>query len=113
MIEGPHIDDEFLLQELPQQCSQYELPALQLFTPNRWLLHGDIVTFGHQTVEVVHCPGHTPGHVAFFHRAAKLLAVGDILFRGTIGATSMPYGDRRQLIASIRERLFPLGDNVR
>jgi glyoxylase-like metal-dependent hydrolase (beta-lactamase superfamily II) len=112
-IEGPHEGDLFLLQELPAQCLEFDFPPIEEFTPHRWLHHGDTVSFGAQTIEVVHCPGHTPGHLAYFHRSSKLVAVGDILFRGTIGATSHAYGDRRQLIASIRDRLFPLGDDVR
>jgi len=112
-IEGPHEDDLFLLQQLPQQCLEFGFTPIEAFTPDRWLHHGDVVSFGTQTVNVVHCPGHTPGHLAFFHRPSKLLAVGDILFHGSIGATNSPYGNRRQLIASIRERLFSLGDDVR
>lgn len=112
-IEGPHQDDLFLLQELQDACRQFDLPVFDAFMPDRWLQDGDAVSFGNQTLEVSHCPGHTPGHVAYFHRASKLLAVGDILFRGSIGATTTAYGDRRQLIQSIRGRLFPLGDQVR
>lgn len=112
-IEGPHEGDWFLLQILPAQCIELGFPPIEAFMPDRWLHHGDVVSFGAQTIEVLHCPGHTPGHLAYFHRPSKLLAVGDILFRGTIGATTSPYGDRQQLIESIRERLFPLGDDVR
>ena len=112
-IEGPHEGDLFLLQALPAQCLEYGFPSIEAFTPHRWLHHGDVVSFGAQSIDVVHCPGHTPGHLAYFHRPSKLVAVGDILFRGSIGATNSPYGDRRQLIASIRERLFTLGDDVR
>lgn len=112
-IEGPHEGDLFLLQELPAQCIEFGFPPIEAFTPDRWLHHGDTVSFGAQSIDVVHCPGHTPGHVAYFHRPSKLVAVGDILFRGSIGATRQAYGDRQQLIASIRNRLFPLGDDVR
>ncbi|MGR9091247.1 MAG: MBL fold metallo-hydrolase, partial [Gammaproteobacteria bacterium] len=62
---------------------------------------------------VYHCPGHTPGHVVFFHRAAQLAIVGDVLFRGSVGRTDFPRGDHATLIGSITERLWPLGDEVR
>lgn len=112
-IEGPHEGDRFLLQALPQATREYGFPLTEAFLPERWLQQGDVVRFGNQILEVLHCPGHTPGHVAYFHRESQRVAVGDILFRGSIGATNQEYGNRQQLIASIRDRLFPLGDDVR
>jgi hydroxyacylglutathione hydrolase len=58
-------------------------------------------------------PGHTPGHVVFFEPGARLAFVGDVLFAGSIGRTDFPRGDHATLIRSIRENLFPLGDDVR
>lgn len=112
-VEGPHRADEFLFAEIPQQCRQYGLPPMEYFISDHWLNHGDKIRFGNEEIEVLHCPGHTPGHVAYFHRGEKLAAVGDILFRGSVGATTMSYGNHQQLVQSIRERLFPLGDRVR
>ena len=83
------------------------------FTPTRWLQHGDTVTVGELTLDVIHCPGHTPGHVVFHHAGAKLALVGDVLFAGSIGRTDFPRGNHGQLIAAIRDKLFPLGDDVR
>lgn len=111
-IEGPHEDDLFLLQNLPHQAQLFGLPAVETFVPDRWLHQGDTVTFGKQTLEVIHCPGHTPGHVVFFHRPSKLAVVGDVLFAGSIGRTDFPRGNHDDLIRSIREKLFPLGDDV-
>lgn len=111
-IEGPQHEDLHLLEILPQQCASYGFPPARSFTPNRWLEHGDTVQFGAQTLEVLHCPGHTPGHVVFFHRDERLAFVGDVLFKGSIGRTDFPRGDYDQLIRSIRERLWPLGDDV-
>lgn len=111
-IEGPQKEDQFWLDLLPEQCEMFGFPPVTSFTPDRWLEDGDTVQFGHQTLEVLHCPGHTPGHVVFFHRGARLAIVGDVLFRGTIGRTDFPRGDFATLVKSIRERLFPLGDDV-
>ncbi|CAG4884749.1 putative metal-binding hydrolase [Georgfuchsia toluolica] len=111
-IEGPHEDDLFLLQALPQQAAAYGFPPVQPFVSDRWLHQGDTVSFGKQTLEVMHCPGHTPGHVIYFHRRGKFAVVGDVLFAGSIGRTDFPCGNHEDLIRSIREKLFPLGDDV-
>lgn len=112
-IEGPHKEDDFWIQGLPMQSQMFGFPAPEIFTPDRWLEDSDQVTVGQETLEVIHCPGHTPGHVVFFHRASKLAQVGDVLFNGSIGRTDFPKGDHATLIHSIREKLFPLGDDVR
>jgi glyoxylase-like metal-dependent hydrolase (beta-lactamase superfamily II) len=111
-IEGPHVADQFWIDSLPEQSQRFGFPPARAFTPSRWLAQGDEVTFGDDRMEVYHCPGHTPGHVVFFHRAAKLAFVGDVLFRGSIGRTDFPRGDHATLIRSITERLWPLGNDV-
>ena len=111
-IEGPHRDELSLIAALPQQCVMFGFPPVKTFTPDRWLVQGDTVSFGQQTLEVLHCPGHTLGHVVFFHRGDKLALVGDVLFRGSIGRTDLPGGNHAQLLGSIRNRLWPLGDKV-
>lgn len=111
-VEGPHEDDRFWIDMLPQQSQMFGFPPAEAFTPDRWLHHGDTVTVGNLTLEVLHCPGHTPGHVVFWQPQAKLAVVGDVLFAGSIGRTDFPRGDHATLVRSIRERLFPLGDDV-
>ncbi|MET0983963.1 MAG: MBL fold metallo-hydrolase [Steroidobacteraceae bacterium] len=111
-IEGPHRGDKFWIDALPQATRQYGFPPADSFEPDRWLEQGDTVTVGGETMEVLHCPGHTPGHVVFFHRGARLAWVGDVLFAGSIGRSDFPGGDHATLLSSIRERLFPLGDDV-
>ena len=111
-IEGPHRDDLFLIENLPQQASSYGFPPVEPFLPDRWLQEGDTVTFGKQTLEVFHCPGHTPGHIVFFNRPPKFAVVGDVIFAGSIGRTDFPRGNHDDLIRSIRTKLFPLGDDV-
>jgi glyoxylase-like metal-dependent hydrolase (beta-lactamase superfamily II) len=88
------------------------IPPVQAFKPDQWLEDGDRVNFGKQTLEVIHCPGHTPGHVVFFHRPMKLAIVGDVLFMGSIGRTDFPGGNHQVLINSIQKKLFPLGEDV-
>lgn len=111
-IEGPHRDDLFLIEDLPRQAQQYSFAESHSFVPDRWLDQGDEVRVGGETLEVRHCPGHTPGHVIFFHAAARLAFVGDVLFAGSIGRTDFPRGNHQDLIHSIRENLFPLGADV-
>ena len=82
------------------------------FTPTRWLKHGDTVTVGELTLDVIHCPGHTPGHVVFFHAPSRFAIVGDVLFQGSIGRTDFPKGNHQDLIDSITQRLWPLGEDV-
>ena len=88
------------------------VPDVRAFTPDRWLEQGDRVQFGNVEMDVLHCPGHTPGHIVFYHPPSRLAQVGDVLFQGSIGRTDFPRGDYDTLIRSIKERLFPLGDDV-
>lgn len=111
-IEGPHREDQFLLEALPQQSGRFGLATARAFVPQRWLENGDRVNFGEIELEVLHCPGHTPGHVVFFHRDSRLAIVGDVLFKGSIGRTDFPRSDHGSLVGAIRNRLWPLGDDV-
>jgi glyoxylase-like metal-dependent hydrolase (beta-lactamase superfamily II) len=113
-IEGPHEEDRFLLDALTWQAEMFGFPQdeLQPCHPDLWLKQGDRVDVGEEVLEVLHCPGHTPGHLVFFHRHNRLALVGDVLFRGSIGRTDFPRGDHAELLRSIRERLWPLGDEV-
>lgn len=112
-VEGPHRDDQFWIDKLPEQSRMFGFPPAEKFEPQRWLEQGDAVTVGGVSLDVLHCPGHTPGHVVFAHRPSRLAIVGDVLFQGSIGRTDFPMGDFDTLVKSIRERLFPLGDDVR
>ena len=111
-VEGPGEEDRFWIDGMPQQSKMFGFPDVRSFTPERWLKGGDTVQVGNLTLEVLHCPGHTPGHVVFFHRPSQVAMVGDVLFAGSIGRTDFPKGDYDTLIRSIREGLFPLGDTV-
>ena len=111
-IYGPHQADKFWIDDLPKQCMEFGFPECQSFSPTQWLKEGDKVTVGKETFEVIHCPGHTPGHVVFFHQPSKLALVGDVLFKGSIGRTDFPRGDYQTLINSITEKLWPLGKDI-
>jgi len=111
-VEGPHEDDRFLIESLARQGERFGFEGARSFEPDRWLEGGDTVSFGNITMDVIHCPGHTPGHIVFFHAPSRLAFVGDVLFHGSVGRTDLPRGNHMALISSIRERLWPLGDDV-
>ncbi|WP_018693390.1 MBL fold metallo-hydrolase [Algicola sagamiensis] len=111
-IEGPHRDDQFWLDMLPQQAAMFQFDKVEAFHPKRWLVEGDTVKVGALSLAVYHCPGHTPGHVVFYQEAHQIVWVGDVLFQGSIGRTDFPMGDHQQLIDSIQKKLWPLGDSV-
>ncbi len=112
-IEGPHEADAYLLEELAtSQTRMWGLPAGTPFTPERWLNQGDTVTVGNETLQVFHCPGHSPGHVVFFHAPTKVAISGDVLFAGSVGRTDLPKGSFSALVKAIRENMYTLGDDV-
>ena len=112
-IIGPHKDDLFWIDGLPQQSQMFGFPPARKFTPTRWLNDGDQVELGNVVLDVYLCPGHTPGHVIFFNKETALAIVGDVLFNGSIGRTDFPKGDHATLISSIKNKLWPLGNDVR
>ncbi len=112
-IVGPQRKEQFWLDLLPQQAELFGFPPAVAFTPDLWLEDGDAVEVGAIRFAVLHCPGHTPGHVVFYQPEAQLAFVGDVLFKGSIGRTDFPRGDHAALLAAIRGKLFPLGDAVR
>lgn len=111
-IIGPHEADAFLIEALPDHAARFGFPPARTFEPDRWLEDGDTVSVGEVTLQVRHCPGHTPGHVVFVSEADRLAVVGDVLFQGSVGRSDLPRGNHDQLIRSIRERLWPFGTDV-
>jgi len=110
-IEGPQEEDRFWIARLGDDSRGFGISGTP-FEPDRWLVDGDQVTVGALVLDVVHCPGHTPGHIVFHHKPSKLALVGDVLFRGSIGRTDFPRGDHDQLIESITRKLWPLGSDT-
>ena len=111
-IEGPHEEDLFLMESLSEQGERFGLKGAQSFETTRYLKNGDEVTIGNQTLGVRHCPGHTPGHIIFFNEKAQLAVVGDVIFQGSIGRSDLPRGNHEQLVNSIVNELWPLGDEM-
>jgi glyoxylase-like metal-dependent hydrolase (beta-lactamase superfamily II) len=112
-IEGPHIDDKFLLDSLVESATAFGMEGARNVTPDRWLAEGDTVTVADATFAILHCPGHSPGSVAYLNAARRFALVGDVLFRGGVGRTEgLPRTSHRDLIRSIKEKLLPLGDDL-
>ena len=111
-IIGPHPGDQFWIDRLAASAQSYGFPPAQAFTPTRWLQDGDTVTLGEHSLQVRHCPGHTPGHVVFYSPEIKRAFVGDVLFAGSIGRTDFPMGNHDDLINAIVQRLWPMGDDT-
>jgi hydroxyacylglutathione hydrolase len=109
-IIGPDERDAPLLQSLAKQGAMFGLQGLQNVQPDRWLTEGEQLSVGAHVFDVLHCPGHTPGHVVFVNHAAKFAQVGDVLFQNSVGRTDFPYGDHEALINAIKTKLLPLGD---
>jgi hydroxyacylglutathione hydrolase len=110
-IVGPNEEDRFWIERLAEDGARYGIPG-RPFEPSRWLEDGDEVSVGELMLEVRHCPGHTPGHVVFHHRESNLALVGDVLFKGSVGRWDFPRGDQQQLIHSITQKLWPMGDET-
>ena len=111
-IEGPQREDAFWIDQLARQSAMFGVPGARAFTPDRWLEQGQKVTVGALAFDVLHCPGHTPGHVVFANAGLGIAFVGDVLFAGSIGRTDFPRSDHAALLRSIQTRLWPLGDDV-
>jgi glyoxylase-like metal-dependent hydrolase (beta-lactamase superfamily II) len=111
-IEGPHMADKFLLDNVVSSGARFGMTGVRDFAPDHWLDEGDRVNIGELTFEILHCPGHSPGSVVYFNTELRFAHVGDVLFNGSVGRTDLPGGDHATLITSIRQKLLPLGDDV-
>jgi hydroxyacylglutathione hydrolase len=111
-IEGPHIADKFLLDNVVGSGARFGMTGVRDFAPDRWLEEGDQVSIGELTFDILHCPGHSPGSVVFYNKEMRFAHVGDVLFNGSVGRSDIPGGDHNTLIKSIKDKLLPLGDHV-
>jgi hydroxyacylglutathione hydrolase len=111
-IDGPHVADKFLLDNVVASGARFGMTGVRDFAPDRWLEEGNQVSIGELTFDILHCPGHSPGSVVFFSKEMRFAHVGDVLFNGSVGRTDLPGGDHATLIRSIKEKLLPLGDDI-
>ena len=111
-IEGPHVDDLFLLNDLPKSGAKYGMVDARIVVPDRWLKDGDEVTVAGLKFSILHAPGHSPGSVIFFNDENRFALMGDVLFQGSVGRTDFPYGSHETLMKSIKEKVLSLGDDV-
>lgn len=112
-IIGPHQADAFWLERLPDQARMFGFAPIEPFMPDQWLVEGEQVSVGDELFSVLHCPGHTPGHIVFYNATSQIAFVGDVLFQNSVGRSDFPMGNHADLISSIKEKLLPLGDGVR
>ena len=111
-IEGPHLSDKFLLDNVVNSGARFGMTGVRDFAPDRWLDEGEKVSIGELSFDILHCPGHSPGSVVYFNAELRFADVGDVLFNGSVGRTDLPGGDHATLLRSINEKLLPLGDDV-
>jgi len=111
-IEGPHVADKFLLDNVVASGARFGMTGVRDFSPDRWLEEGNSVSIGELTFDILHCPGHSPGSVVFFSKDMRFAHVGDVLFNGSVGRSDIPGGNHTTLINSINQKLLPLGDDV-
>ena len=111
-IEGPHVADKFLLDNVVSSGARFGMSGVRDFAPDRWLDEADTLSIGELAFEILHCPGHSPGSVVFFNRDLRFAHVGDVLFNGSVGRTDLPGGSHATLIGSIKDKLLPLGDDI-
>jgi hydroxyacylglutathione hydrolase len=103
--------DKPVLDALMMTAKMYGLNAEPSPEPSAYLNEGDTISFGTSTLKILFTPGHSPGSITFYDTTQKFMIVGDVLFNGSIGRTDLPGGDFKTLISSIKNKLFPLGDD--
>jgi hydroxyacylglutathione hydrolase len=111
-VWGPDERDAPLLQQIEVQQKSFNMSGLRNVEPDRWLTEGEVVELGRLRFEVLHVPGHTPGHIVFVERGERIAFVGDTVFNGAVGRTDFPGGDHAQLITGITQKLLPIGDDM-
>lgn len=111
-VLGPHEADRPLLERVEQQAREFGVADVRSVEPDTWLSEGDDLTMAGRSFQILHCPGHAPGHLVFFDPELRFAISGDVLFAGSVGRTDLPGGNHETLIASIRDKMLPLGDDV-
>ncbi|AKC60575.1 MBL fold metallo-hydrolase [Blochmannia endosymbiont of Camponotus (Colobopsis) obliquus] len=109
-IIGPHYNDKILLDNLPAQCQIFNVECIPSFSPHYWLKENNLINVGEITFNILHCPGHSPGHIVYWSKKHNLIFVGDVLFKEKIGRTDLPGGNIKQLLNSIQKKILTLQD---
>ena len=112
-IIGPHKADKMLLDNIETVAAGYGMSGMQNAQPDRWLEEGETLSIVEHKFDVLHTPGHAPGHVVFVNQKDKVTLMGDVLFQGSIGRSDLPGGNHQQLMDSIANKIIPLGDEMK
>jgi len=107
-----HAEDAFLVDEIVAHGDRFDIPVEPVDAIDHFLNEGDQVRFGQSTLDVIHVPGHAPGHVVLHQPEQQFILAGDVLFYGSIGRTDLPKGNFDQLVGNIRTKLFCLPDET-
>jgi len=107
-----HRNDLPILRDAPERVSLWLSSHIDpIDDPDEFLEHGQIISFGEESVEVRFTPGHAPGHVIFVHHPNRMVFGGDTLFQGSIGRFDLPLADGPTLLHSIRTQILTLDDD--
>jgi len=124
MLGNRYVKDTYQIPFLTHRLVIPELEATQAYGsmfgftpapsphPDQLLEEGDVIELGNEKLEVLFTPGHSAGHISFFHRESKQLFSGDVLFQMSIGRTDLPGGDYNTLMETIFNKIIPLGEEV-
>ncbi len=113
LLPEVHKEDVYFIENHATTGAMYGVPVDPSPMPEKFIDEGDVISFGDSSLNVVHTPGHAPGHVTFYNKEEGFMISGDVLFYGSIGRTDLPKGNLETLMNSIKNKLFPLGDAMK
>jgi hydroxyacylglutathione hydrolase len=113
LLPEVHKDDVYFIEKHTATATMYGLEVEQSPMPEAFIKEGDVINFGNSNLQTLHTPGHSPGSVSFYNKEDKFIIGGDVLFYGSIGRSDLPMGNHEILINSIKEKLIPLGDDMK
>jgi hydroxyacylglutathione hydrolase len=113
LLPEVHQDDVYFIENHLVSATMYGLQAEQSPMPKAFIKEGDVISFGNSTLQTLHTPGHSPGSISYYNLEDKFIIGGDVLFYGSIGRSDLPMGNHDTLVKSIKEKLMPLGDEMK
>lgn len=108
-----HASDAFWVEKALDQGKMFGFKMKTVSPINNFITETEKLKFGNSQMEIIHLPGHSPGHVVFYAKEDKILIAGDVLFYGSIGRTDLPGGNYETLISNIKNKLFALPDDTK